>query len=85
MPSLLSIHKIFGTSFFFNMLNMNFMIEHTHGHHENVATPIDPASAAQGEDVYTFGVKSIFYSFLDSWDIEAKRVKKAYPNSMSIT
>lgn len=64
---------------------MNFMIQHTKGHHKNVATPIDPASAAQGEDVYTFGVKSIFYSFLDSWDIEAKRVKKVYPTSNALT
>ena len=80
-----TLHKIFGTSFYFKMLNMNFMIQHTQGHHKNVATPSDPASAPQGADVYTFGVKSIFYSFLDSWDIEAKRVKKAYPTSNALT
>ena len=49
-----------------------------------MATPIDPASAAQGQDVYTFGVKSIYYSFLDGWDIEAKRVAKAHPNSNTL-
>ena len=59
---------------------MNFMVEHLQGHHKNVATPLDPASAEKGQDVYTFGVKSIYNSFWDSWNIEAKRLNKANPN-----
>ena len=78
------IHIFFGTSFYFKMLNMNFWIQHTQGHHKNVATPIDPASAAQGQDVYSFSVKSIFYSFVDGWNIEARRVNKAQPKTNAI-
>ena len=30
-------------------LYMHFAIEHVHGHHKNVATPVDPSSARKGE------------------------------------
>lgn len=30
--------------------------------------------------MFTFGVKSVYYSFWDSWDIERKRVNKLNPN-----
>lgn len=75
-----TVHKIFGTSFYLKMLNMNFLVEHLQGHHKNVATPLDPASADKGQDVYTFSVKSIYNSFWDSWKIEATRLNKANPN-----
>ena len=63
------IHRIFGMSLMFKMLNTNFFYSHTQGHHKKVATPADPASAPQGMNVYEFGVKSIYLSFLDSWQI----------------
>lgn len=67
----------------FKMLNTNFYYSHTKGHHKNVATPEDPASAPQGISVYEFGVKSIYYSFLDSWWIERERLKKQNGNRLS--
>ncbi len=79
-----TVHKIFGTSFYFKMLNMNFLVEHLQGHHKNVATPIDPASADKGQDVYSFAVKSIYRSFTDGWGIEARRVGKAHPKASSL-
>ena len=67
----------------FKMLNTNFFYSHTQGHHKKVATPADPASAPQGINVYEFGVKSIFYSFLDSWYIERDRLKKQNGNRLN--
>ena len=32
----------------------HFALEHTKGHHQNVATPNDPASAKKGQTVYHF-------------------------------
>lgn len=53
-------------------LYMHFYIEHNRGHHKNVATPEDPATARRGELVYIFWVRSIVGSFLSAWDIVKK-------------
>lgn len=42
------VHKIFGASLYLKMMNTNFSIQHVQGHHKNVATPLDPASADKG-------------------------------------
>ena len=42
------VHKIFGASLYLKMMNTNFAIQHVQGHHKNVATPKDPASADKG-------------------------------------
>lgn len=59
-------------------LYMHFIIEHIHGHHRNVATPHDPATAIKGETVYHFWWKSVIGSYLSAWNIESKRVQKLY-------
>ena len=58
-------------------LYMHFIIEHNRGHHRRVATPDDPASARYGEMVYTFWLRSIVFSWLSAWRIEADRMRKA--------
>ncbi|MBK6369520.1 MAG: alkane 1-monooxygenase [Flavobacteriales bacterium] len=57
-------------------LYMHFIIEHNRGHHRRVATPEDPASARYGETVYGFWFRSILYSWLSAWNIEAERLRK---------
>jgi alkane 1-monooxygenase len=55
----------------------HFFIEHNKGHHKNVATTDDPASARMGESVYAFWLRSIMGSWLSAWNISAKeRVRK---------
>lgn len=54
----------------------HFYIEHNYGHHKNVATPDDPASARFNEVLYFFWVRSMMYSYLSAWKIENKRVKR---------
>lgn len=54
---------------------MHFIIEHNRGHHKNVATPLDPASARKGETVYAFWIRSITGSYCSAWRLEKKRLK----------
>ena len=52
----------------------HFCIEHVHGHHINVATPQDPASAKYGQNVYSFFFSSLIGSFKSAWGIEKRRL-----------
>lgn len=54
----------------------SFAIEHVYGHHKNLATPKDPATAQRGETVYHFIVKSTVGSYLSAWALERERLKK---------
>lgn len=61
----------------------HFYIEHNYGHHRNVATPGDPASARYNETLYRFWLRSIVYSYLSAWEIENKRLKRKEGGSFS--
>lgn len=62
-------------------LYMHFIIEHNRGHHLNIATPSDPATSRKGEMVYAFWIRSVVFSYLGAWKLEAKRLKsKGIPN-----
>ena len=54
----------------------HFQIEHNHGHHRHVSTPLDPASARLGENVYAFLFRSMIGSLQSAWNIEKKRLRK---------
>ena len=57
-------------------LYMHFIIEHNKGHHRHVATPGDPSSARYGEMIYTFWVRTIFYSYISAWKIANDEMRK---------
>jgi alkane 1-monooxygenase len=57
-------------------LYMHFIIEHNRGHHKRVATPDDPASARYGEWLMAFWLRSLVFSFVSAWRIEAERMRK---------
>lgn len=56
---------------------MHFFIEHNRGHHKNIATDLDPASARKGESIYAFWLRSVFKSYLSAWRLECQRLKRA--------
>lgn len=56
---------------------MHFFIEHNRGHHVNVATPLDPATARLNQTVYSFWWQSITGSYRSAWQIERKLLAKA--------
>jgi alkane 1-monooxygenase len=57
-------------------LYQHFFIEHNRGHHKNVATDLDPASARFGEPVYAFWLRSIGGSWRSAWQLERERLQK---------
>ena len=54
----------------------HFCIEHVLGHHKNVATPRDPATARLGESVYAFVGRVVPESLASAWRLEKRRVDR---------
>lgn len=54
----------------------SFAIEHVYGHHVNIGTLKDPATAKRGENAYAFVIRSTIYSYLSAWRIEKERLAK---------
>jgi alkane 1-monooxygenase len=54
----------------------HFCIEHNRGHHSDVATPEDPASARMGESIYKFALREIPGAFKRAWRIEEERLAR---------
>jgi fatty acid desaturase len=53
-----------------------FSIEHVHGHHRHVCTPIDPATSKRGEYPLAFFVRSTIHGNVSAVRIEAERLKR---------
>lgn len=64
-------------------LYMHFFIEHNRGHHKNVATPLDPASARKGESLYAFWIRSVIGSYRNAWRLERERLQKSEQSYLS--
>ncbi|MEO1746432.1 MAG: alkane 1-monooxygenase [Pseudomonadota bacterium] len=54
----------------------HFMIEHNRGHHVQVATPEDAASARLGESLWMFATREIPHVAKRGWQMEAARLHK---------
>lgn len=57
-------------------LYMHFTIEHNLGHHKNIGTDADPASAREGEVVYFFWLRSMIGTYRSAWKIQKKLLEK---------
>ncbi|HPI06801.1 MAG TPA: alkane 1-monooxygenase [Saprospiraceae bacterium] len=57
-------------------LYQHFFIEHNRGHHKNVATDKDSASAQFGQVVYIFWLRSVWGSWRSAWTLERERLTK---------
>ena len=53
-----------------------FAIEHVYGHHKNVGSKEDPATASRNENIYMFTLRSTFKAHKDAWKIEISRLKR---------
>jgi len=53
-----------------------FCVEHVHGHHRHVATPVDPATSRRGETVYAFWARSVFGGLASAWHLESAIVAR---------
>jgi alkane 1-monooxygenase len=57
-------------------LYQHFFVEHNRGHHKNVATDLDPASARKGDYVYAFWWRSVWGGWCSAWALERERLEK---------
>jgi alkane 1-monooxygenase len=65
-----------GESLLASVLYMHFAIEHVRGHHAQVATLHDPATARRGESVYRFWWPSVSGQVRSAWNLETVRLRK---------
>ena len=56
-------------------LNTHFLPYHNAGHHLNVATPKDAATARKNELLFLFWFRSHFGSYIEAWKLENKRMR----------
>ena len=70
--------KAIGKALFLPCLYMHFYIEHNFGHHVNVGTPDDGATAKYKQNVYSFWINSVSKQYLDAWkkQIQLLKIKK---------
>lgn len=57
-------------------LYMHFFIEHNFGHHMNVATPQDGATARYNQTVYGFWFTSVTKQYLSAWRLQRQLLKR---------
>jgi alkane 1-monooxygenase len=53
-----------------------FAIEHVHGHHRQVCTPADPATAPRGRSAWTHILVSTWQGQRSAWHIERARLRR---------
>lgn len=68
--------EFIGESLLLSSLNTHFLPYHNGGHHYNVATPKDAATARKNEPLYLFWIRSHFSSYAEAWKLENKRMKE---------
>jgi len=56
----------------------HYGIEHVRGHHIYACTPKDPHTARVNESVYHFLARSVFFTAINSWEIEKERLLKKH-------
>ena len=56
-------------------LYMHFFIEHNLGHHKNVGTPGDPATARRDQSVYGFWLTSIIGQWISAYKIQKQQLE----------
>ena len=65
-------------------LYMHFTMEHNYGHHKNVATKLDPATAKKGQSLYHFWITSVFGQYKNAWQIQMKFLKNKKTSFVSL-
>jgi alkane 1-monooxygenase len=68
------LDEFWGEVLLLTSLDTHFLPYHNGGHHFNVATPKDAATARKNELLYVFWFRSHFTSYAQAWQIENKRL-----------
>lgn len=76
--------QFLGEILLLSSLESHFLPYHNSGHHFNVATPNDPATARKNEWLYTFWFRSQIGSYFQAWKLENKKLSIQKKNIISI-
>ncbi|SNR14752.1 alkane 1-monooxygenase [Tenacibaculum jejuense] len=74
------LEQLLGEVLLLTSLETHFLPYHNAGHHFNVATPEDAATARKNELIYIFWIRSQVMSYFEAWKIENKRLKTSNRN-----
>lgn len=77
--------QFLGELLLLSSLENHFLPYHNSGHHANVGTPSDPATARLNESVYAFAIRSHFGSYIQAWQFEAQRLKIINKNNWHLS
>jgi alkane 1-monooxygenase len=69
------VEQFLGEILLLTSLENHFLPYHNRGHHNNVATPGDPATARKNEWLYIFWFRSHIGSYIQAWQIEFDRMQ----------
>lgn len=76
--------NLIGDLLMLSSLENHFVPYHNRGHHNNVGTPEDPATARLSEPLYLFWLRSHFGSYFQAWQIEFARMTIMKKSGLSI-
>ena len=76
--------QLIGELLLLSSLENHFLPYHNSGHHANVCTHSDPATARKNEPIYWFILRSHFGSYKQAWEFELKRMKIIKKSSLSL-
>lgn len=80
----LPLCRAYGLGLLTTVFYMHFRIDHVYGHHRNVGTAADLASAAKGEPFFTFFNRALLKGWGNAWRIEAKRLSRRGKRTWSV-
>ena len=69
------IDEFIGEILLLTSLDTHFLPYHNGGHHLNVATPKDAATARKNEIIFLFWIRSHFTSYVQAWSVENNRLR----------
>jgi alkane 1-monooxygenase len=78
------IEQLLGETSLLISLENHFLPYHNLGHHRNVATPNDPATARRNEWVFTFWFRSQFGSYRQAWQFEIEKQRRSGRSPFSV-
>ncbi len=76
--------RFLGKALFLPALYMHFYVEHNYGHHQNVATKKDPATAKYNQPVYLFWITSSIGQYINAWKTQNLLLQKHNDSFISI-
>jgi alkane 1-monooxygenase len=76
--------QFLGEILLLSSLDTHFLPYHNGGHHRNVATPKDSATAKKNELLFTFWITSHFGSYAEAWKLEKNRMRKLGKSVLSL-